>query len=342
MRAANLVEGKGFCRGSMGPPRYLWLTVFVVVVVLCVEHIWLIKLQCQRELNNDEPTQRGTSWASRESYGVLNDILDSSWKVMRDHARSFDQYFPGKDGPRLYLNKPNVWYCQNLLPILNCPHVTRVGGHGDGPKWICNPQHLRNVPGCLIYSIGSGGSVEWEDAMVKMLNKSCEIHVFDPNPAYERPGDVAGKNIHFHPWGLNSSQPSNIRSRLYSVGKTQIFKTFQEILKELGHETRRIDILKVDCEGCEWATYKDWIGHDIGQIAIEVHGVPYDKMDPSSLFDAFPQNGFAMYSKEVNPLGPQAVEFSFLKMHPSFWDNASIFNHPNFGNRIPMVQNTKR
>jgi hypothetical protein len=56
--------------------------------------------------------------------------------------------------------------------------------------------------------------------------------------------------------------------------RTRPFKTFQETIVELGHEGGPIDIFKIDCEGCEWSTYKDWLGADLRQILIEVHKVP--------------------------------------------------------------------
>ena len=225
-------------------------------------------------------------------------------------------------------------------------HKIRVGGHGDGPKWICNPHRLAASNDCLIYSIGSAGVYTWEDALVDMLSKHCEIHVFDTSEEYARPNDPVQRNIHYHNWGLKSSYAGG-KSKFYNKNEVHVLKTFPETLRELGHESRHIDILKIDCEGCvrvklfrripfsllsltitatissstqqEWYTYKDWIGHDVGQISIEVHGV--QKKKPTELFDAFTKHGFAMYSKEVNSYAcGRAVEFSYLKMHPEFWN----------------------
>ena len=52
------------------------------------------------------------------------------------------------------------------------------------------------------------------------------------------------------------------------------YMSMQETVKELGHENRVIDILKIDCEGCEWFTYKDWLEFDIRQILVETHNAP--------------------------------------------------------------------
>jgi hypothetical protein len=124
-------------------------------------------------------------------------------------------------------------------------------GHGDGPKWVCNPHRigLREPPrakDCLIYSIGSNGEYDFEEGLLQELGLtskvSCEIHVFDFG-GYERPEDAA-KNIHYHQWGLQGVGASA------SKGKREM-KSFPDILKTLGHENRTIDILKIDCEGCE-------------------------------------------------------------------------------------------
>ena len=63
-----------------------------------------------------------TSWAHHESYGILDDILDLSWKRMRERARNFHQYLPDKlGGPYKFLHNAGEWYIHNLQPVLNCP-----------------------------------------------------------------------------------------------------------------------------------------------------------------------------------------------------------------------------
>jgi hypothetical protein len=53
------------------------------------------------------------------------------------------------------------------------------------------------------------------------------------------------------------------------------FQTMEETVRKLGHAGRTIDLFKIDCEGCEWYTYKDWFqaGVDIRQVLVEVHSV---------------------------------------------------------------------
>jgi hypothetical protein len=158
-----------------------------------------------------------------------------------------------------------MYFVDNYYPLFTCPHQERVGGIGDGPKWVCDPLRLKHVSRqprrfgdgggvgevalredkCLIYSIGSNGDFSFEDALVNMLGAgTCEIHVFDMSRDYTRPNDATNKDIHFHHWGLSSSYSS--------VGKNDkdTFMTLQESLQKLGHVNRTIDIFKIDCETC--------------------------------------------------------------------------------------------
>lgn len=180
----------------------------------------------------------------------------------------------------------------------------RVGGNGlgDGPKWVCDPHRIveqskkrkqknHNRPGCLIYSIGSCGDFSFEVSMQKMLGiKTCEVHTFDIDDYSEKlPRDL---NIFFHHWGIDSKTWKNEK------GKS--FKTIKETMQELNHfDLEAIDIFKIDCEGCEFDTYSDWLDEShpaLRQILVEIHGWRTVE-ELSSLLDAFTEAGYVMFSK---------------------------------------------
>jgi hypothetical protein len=124
--------------------------------------------------------------------------------------------------------------------------------------WVCDPHRLLKKPDCLIYSVGSVGDYEWEDGLIQLLGTTppldCEIHVFDPKD-HARPGDRPLWNIIYHQWGLKSSYDHDYNDYVISSaarGKGPKMSTFQEIVKNLGHEDRKIDILRFNCEKCEW------------------------------------------------------------------------------------------
>ena len=115
--------------------------------------------------------------------------------------------------------------------------------------------------------------------------------------------------MHFHQLGLQGSHEN----------RGSVFVNFKEMIMKLGHENKTIDIFKIDCEGCEWETFHDWIDHDIRQIQIETHKLPPQEAKAVEFFDSFAKHDFVMYSKENNGWGNgDHYEFSYLKLHPEF------------------------
>ncbi|CAL6326074.1 unnamed protein product [Bathycoccus prasinos] len=114
-------------------------------------------------------------------------------------------------------------------------HEDRIGNQGEGGKWMCNIDALRDKKDCLIYSIGSNNDFSWEEG-VKARAPNCVIHVFDHTVvnASNKP-----HNVFFHRWGL-SEVDSNRNPNL---------KSLSEISKALGHKDKRVDVFKIDCEG---------------------------------------------------------------------------------------------
>jgi hypothetical protein len=80
-----------------------------------------------------------------------------------------------------------------------------------------------------------------------------------------------------------------------------------------------LDVLKIDCEGCEYETFKTlWPQLQagivtIGQIQIEMHGTALERI--ASFFDGADLAGFMVFHKERNHWGCQGyacVEFSLI------------------------------
>jgi hypothetical protein len=97
-------------------------------------------------------------------------------------------------------------------------------------------------------------------------------------------------------------------------------------------------------EGCEWHTFKDWIKEDIRQILVETHELPLENqvrqtefgkipmMGATDYFDAFEENGFVMFAKEINSpnwngIGGRCSEWSYIKMAPEFLDMQNSTKH---------------
>jgi len=221
---------------------------------------------------------------------------------------------------------------QNYEPNFSCNFERRVGGtgNGDGPKWVCDPHRIvtlaqqrkaknPNAPGCVVYSIGSNGDFQFELAVQNVVGKgTCDIHIFDM-------GDYGGEmpselDATYHKWGLKKQEDKD--NGKATVVNGEIFRGLKDVIKELGHEKlETIDIFKIDCEGCEWRTYTDWMGPDIPnlqQILVETHQAP--EKHALAFFDTLKDAGYATFHKEPNLLWTSNMEYAFLKLDKKFFE----------------------
>ena len=185
----------------------------------------------------------------------------------------------------------NAWYQNNVEPSITCPQEERIGAHGEGGKWMCNIEALKEKKDCLIYSVGSENDFAWEEE-VKRRAPNCEIHVFDHTVANasNKPDDVF-----FHKWGLTENESH----------RNPNMKSLSEIIKALRHENRRLDVFKIDCEGCEWQTYKTWFtsGVQIVEILVETHRgseSPKPVSNAKQFFAHLHNSGYRIFHKESN------------------------------------------
>merc|ERR1712039_556368 len=98
------------------------------------------------------------------------------------------------------------------------------------------------------------GDFSFEESVFKHVSPKCDVHTFDPG-AY---GAKAPAGVSYHAWAIGDVPPQ---------------KSMGAILGLLGHAGKVIDILKVDCEGCEWEFFKKLFdsGVEIRQIILELH-----------------------------------------------------------------------
>lgn len=199
-----------------------------------------------------------------------------------------------------------------------------MGALGDGHKWICNPSRIAEqvLAGkkCLIYSIGSNQRYDFEQAVLQSISKDCEIHTFDPapqhdwrkNPNFTYAAIMPRINYHQVCVGPNSSIVRGARC-----------KPMSQLVKELGHDGEVIDIFKIDCEGCEWASVDEWVapGVEIRQINVELHSPkPPNPHKAHHFFQTLFKSGYVVHAKEPNLLGckGRCIEYALIKMAPSF------------------------
>jgi hypothetical protein len=277
------------------------------------------------QVSKPENTSSNTQLALRESLGFI-DEADSLWLkrkevhvgAMRLEAAHLD------DG----IGSAQSWFQTHWEPSFHCDLEERIGNVGDGGKWVCNPSSMSQAfhagASCLVYSFGSNGQFDFEEGVRNRISSSCEIHVFDPSPPgtvaekYKASRSASGKHVHYHQWplGLDGKMVMGVPA-----------KSLATIVSELGHSGRRIDILKMDCEGCEWESYDGWLSAkvDIRQILIELHwgklpGTESDKSKKAhQLFKTLSKSGYAVFNKEANLLAQgTCVEYAFVRLSPEF------------------------
>lgn len=138
---------------------------------------------------------------------------------------------------------------------------------------------------CLVYSFGIANEWDFEDGMASVFG--CEVHAFDPTTAFvgvHRAHNV--EDVHFHYTGLGHTTSTEQTSSTSNIPVQHDgtygelggnFLTLGSIVRQLSHEHRRINILKIDCEGCEWRSLYELSQHDsaildnVCNIYLELH-----------------------------------------------------------------------
>lgn len=197
-----------------------------------------------------------------------------------------------------------------------CPTMERVGRVGDGGKWMCGLETLRKRPEeagrpCIVYAFGINDDTSFEEELVNRTH--CQVFAFDPT-VKDLPASAlnATPPLQFYKQALG---PRDAPSRNFLIERNLL-----SIMKELGHTY--IDVLKVDVEGAEWASFAPVFAAGplpVGQLLIELH-----YKDVATTFDFFGQlekQGFRAFSRETNyhpcvtGKMPIAIEYSFV--HPT-------------------------
>ena len=214
---------------------------------------------------------------------------------------------------------------RNWEPLLSCAFEERIGNRGDGGKWVCDPSKLLSQRTCLGYSIGSNEEFSFEEGIHSRL-PHCEIHAFDHTSSGKKVPDF----VSFHQWGLgHPTLEGASRDRDPAARDSPHFDSIAGFVRALNHSHRSIDILKIDCEGCELDLGVPYLLEApvfIRQLLIEVHFPPEllkkKHMQLHNFFDALTRAGYFQFHKEANVEhgifggdGLGACEFSFLKLN---------------------------
>ena len=245
----------------------------------------------------------GCALSTRESAGFFCES-DAQWLLRRKRV-----VYQQRRQEISTDSRGQAFFQKNWEPNFSCIGLTRVGNPGDGGKWVCDPGSaaLRAADGrkCLVYSIGSSDMYGFEDDM-HLIMPQCDIHIFDHTVASPKPPAFAS----FHALGLGATDD----------GKVLKLASLQA---RLGHSGMPIEVLKVDCDGCEYEALFSMLPEltNVRQLLIELHwrrsGIP--SIELHAFFNAMFVKGWVIFSKEANFqwASGEAIEYSFLKLQ---WD----------------------
>jgi len=142
-------------------------------------------------------------------------------------------------------------------------------------------------PDAVVYSLGVGEDISFDLALIRRFGVT--IHAFDPTPTVKnwlaaQPfpeqfhfhevgiADIDGEGIFYLPPRPDFISHSLVRARQYSKESIRVpMIRLRTAMQRLGHN--RIDILKMDIEGAEYAVLRDLVKQKIpvSQILVEFH-----------------------------------------------------------------------
>ncbi len=170
---------------------------------------------------------------------------------------------------------------RGIVPQLSL--LTFSAGARSGVWTVC-PEYL--APGCVVYSVGVGDNLAWDYTMIEHFGAT--VHAFDPTPASVRwvRQQRLPQRFFFHPIGLAAHDgmahftlpTRGSRFNYHPVEASAGDECLEApvarlgtLMGQLGHA--RLDVLKMDIEGGEYAVIDDLLatGVSIRQLLVEFH-----------------------------------------------------------------------
>lgn len=208
----------------------------------------------------------------------------AKWKVEDDEPRELVKV------NLLLYSTPDGSLCSNSL--------CRMGPLRDGGGFVCIDENHLQKEECVVYSIGVNHQ---PFVSVTSASLGCEIHVFDTagNPENEQVPKSTDNNVHFHSLGV-SPQTYGAASLL----------SLQHVMETHQHE--HIDVLRLDCEGCEWSVFESladsfpYLLRKVSQLIIKVNLHPtagIQDLKPVVTFvdHVFWNHGFRIAYRQMTP-----------------------------------------
>lgn len=320
------------------PPRRRSQPVLLLKIIFCATLAFLFFIGPWNNLQIIYGNPYGKPYRNNDSTAAASETAaiyqKQNYSACQKRLDKLDSLF--NERRKVRQNATSSWKPRNSKmkfdlyePEANCISEERFGSDstvryeafGDGPKFVCGVDVLaekaKKKKNCLVYSVGSNNDIRFEKAVHTYMN-GCEIHTFDPTMS-DTPF-VGGEYATFHPWGLGTdggSEGATMNQRKDDGERM----SFQTVMEKLGHTNRTIDILKIDCQGCEYASMPplfDLIASGnvlVDQVLIELHGVSDFTSRLKKFFSAADKAKLRIVHKERNQWGcdgMRCVEYALV------------------------------
>ena len=170
--------------------------------------------------------------------------VHGQWQAIPMWAHCCNKDFGIARCPKEIIESPS--HCKNKVEALSSKCV-------DDATLVCPSFFRKSGLQCIVYTFGIADAWDFEDWAGGYLN--CEVHAHDPTTRFLKVHlQHNAKNVRFHYEGLKGDMNMNMPIN-YGVLGGQFF-TLGDLWERRGHRlnNKTIDFLKIDCEGCEWAS----------------------------------------------------------------------------------------
>jgi FkbM family methyltransferase len=180
----------------------------------------------------------------------------------------------------------------------------------------------------VVYSFGIGEDITFDRHLIEKTG--CRVFAFDPTPKSIEwlRTQVLPDGFVAHPVGISPEtgkmkfrlphNKNHVSGSLENAGHVNDSDTVEvdvkrlsDLMRDLGHS--RIDLLKMDIEGSEYAVIDQILTDkiDIKQLVVEVHEryLPDGKILTEKMVKKLQENGYQLFAKSLS-----REELSFIKM----------------------------
>ncbi len=180
----------------------------------------------------------------------------------------------------------------------------------------------------IVYSFGIGEDITFDRHLIEKVG--CKVFAFDPTPRSIQwlSGQKLPEGFQAAPVGIspetgtmkfhlpkNTNHVSGSLEAMTYVDDSNTVevevKKLSDIMSEYGHE--RIDLLKIDIEGSEYAVLDQVLEDniDIKQLVVEVHEryIENGKLLTTKMIESLKAKGYKLFAKSLS-----REELSFIKM----------------------------